>query len=206
MKGRVWMVVGVAAGLALSLGRAPYLAGAARSLADTAQRLVGSAGNKLLTSAAKHGAPHSAVVVVTALVAVALPGITALVLIVAARSTLRLRAVIAVLLVALGAAAYVYQGHGVASGTLVMALAVAGIAVAATGPLVVAPLAALAGLLCGQTLPRVLAAHTTLPNAPVAAIHQALYHSPATPAWLRVAVLIVAGVPFFFAARLAFWA
>ncbi len=199
------MASGAVAGVALALGNAPYLAGAARSLADTAQRLVGSGGHALIKSAATHGAPHGAVVVVSALLGVALPGITALVLILAARSTLRLRAIIAVLLVALGAASYAYQGHGVASGALVMALAVAGVAVAATGPLVVAPLAALAGLLCGETLPRILSSHSTLPNAPVAAIHQELYHSPATPGWLRVAVLVIAAVPFFFAARLALW-
>jgi hypothetical protein len=199
------MVVGVVAGLALALGEVPYLAGAARSLADTAQRLVGTGGHRLVTSAARRGAPHTAVLIVTALLGVALPGVTALILVVAARGTLRLRALIALALVALGAATFAYQGHGVASGALVLALAVAGIAVAATGPLIVAPLSALAGLLCGETLPRILSRHSTLPDAPVAAIHAALYHSATSPGWLRVVVLIVAAVPFFFAARLAFW-
>jgi hypothetical protein len=205
MRGRRWIIVGVVAGLALALGQAPYLAGAARSLADTAQRLIGAGGHRLLTTAARHGAPARTVTIITALLAVALPGITALILIVAARGTLRLRAVIGLLLVALGGAAYLYQGHGVATGAMVLALAVAAAAVAATGPLVVAPLAALAGLLCGETLPRILASHTTLPNAPVEAVHEALWSSPGAPAWLRVAVLVVAAVPFVFAARLAFW-
>lgn len=202
------MLIGVAVGLALALGHAPYLAGAARSLAAAAESLVAAAGRRLLAGAAHQGTPGRVVEVVTVLVAVALPGATALLAVVAARGTLRVRSVVALLLAALGAVSYLYQGHGKASGALVLALAVGGIAVAATGPLVVAPLCALAGLLCGETLPQLLrsgASGATGISQPASSLHQALYSSPGAPAWIRVGLLLVAAIPFAAAARLVVW-
>jgi hypothetical protein len=202
MKGRMWLIIGAAAGIALAVARVPYFAGAARSLADSIQQLVGAAGHKVITSAASHGAPRRAVQAVSAVLAVVVPGVTALLLVIAARGTLRLRAVIAVLLVALGGAAYAYQPRGVASGALLLAIAVAGAAVAATGPLVAAPLCALGSLIGAEFLPRLLARHSTLPNAPVEALHQAIFNTAGAPLVLRVTVLILAALPFAAAARL----
>jgi hypothetical protein len=133
---------------------------------------------------------------------VLVPGVTALLLMYAARGTLRLRAVIGVLVVALGIAAFFYLPHGVAAGVAVLAFAAAGIALAATGPLVAAPLAALAALIATSFLPRILASHSTLPNVPVTALHEALFATPGSPLWLRVVVLVLAALPFALAARL----
>lgn len=198
----MWLIIGAAVGIALVVTRVPYFAGATRSLADSVQQLVGAGGHRVITSAASHGAPRRAVQGVSAVLAVMVPGVTALLLVVAARGTLRLRAVIAVLLVALGGAAYAYQPRGVASGALLLAIAVAGVAVAATGPLVAAPLCALAGLIGAEFLPRLLARHSTLPNAPVEALHQAIFDTTGSPLVLRVVVLVIAALPFAVGARL----
>jgi hypothetical protein len=120
----------------------------------------------------------------------------------AARGTLRLRAVTGVLVAALGVAAFFYLPHGVAAGVAVLAFAAAGIALAATGPLVAAPLAALAALIATAFLPRILASHSTLPNVPVNALHEALFAAPGSPLWLRAVVLTLAALPFALAARL----
>jgi hypothetical protein len=202
LKGRIWLIIGAAVGVALAIVHVPYFAGAARSLADSIQQLVGAGGHKVITSAAHHGAPRRAVMAVSAVLAVIVPGITALLLVMAAKGTLRLRALIAVLLVALGGAAYAYQPRGVASGGFWFAIAVAGVAVAATGPLVAAPLCALAGLVGAEFLPRLLSRHSTLPNAPVEALHQAMFDTIGSPLALRVAVLVIAALPFAIAARL----
>jgi hypothetical protein len=202
MRGRIWLFVGVVGGIVIAAGRIPYLAGAGRSLADNAQRVIGTGGAQLVSTVARHGAPQRAVLGVTALVAVLIPGIAALLLIVAARSAERLRGVVAFLLAALGIAAFAYQPTGHALGAMVLALAVAGAAVALAGPLVVAPLAALAALIGAEFLPRLLAGHSTLPNAPVAELHRALFGTVNQSLWLRVVVLLVAAVPFWWAARL----
>jgi hypothetical protein len=202
VRGRLWLVIGAGLGLALSLGEFPYLAGAARSLADTAEQLVGAGGHHLLTTAATHGAARRSVLIVTALVGVLLPGLTALLLVLAARGALRIRAVVGLLILALSAASFAYHPHGVAAGTIVLALAVAGVAVAVSGPLVVLPLCALAGLICGQWLPRILDVHSDLPGSPVDAVHQAVWSHPGTPTALRIALLVFAGIPFAVAARL----
>ncbi|MGH9059658.1 MAG: hypothetical protein ACRDZY_09130, partial [Acidimicrobiales bacterium] len=144
MKGRAWLIIGAVLGLALSLGKFPYLAGAARSLADTAEQLVAAGGHHLLTTTANHGASQRTVLIVTALLGVVLPGVTALLLVSAARGTLRIRAVVGLLVLALSAASFAYHPHGVATGAVVLALVVAGVAVALSGPLVAAPLCALA--------------------------------------------------------------
>ena len=202
MKGRIWLVIGAAAGVAIGLGKIPYLAGAAGSLSDTAQHVVGTGGLTLVHSVARSGASRRVVQGVMALLAVLVPGITALLLVVAARTSLRLRAVVAFLLVALGVAAFFYLPAGAASGAGALALGAATIAVVATGPLVAAPLVALAALIATAFLPRLLATQSTLPNIPVATLHQALFASPGSPLWLRIVVLLVAVVPFLLSGRL----
>ena len=154
LKGRMWLLVGIAVGVAVGVGKLAYFAGAARSLSDTAQRIVGSGGHTLVRSAASHGASLRLIDGVTALLAVLVPGVTALLLIFAARTTLHLRALVALVMAALGVAAFFYLPHGVAAGVAVLAFAAAGIAVVATGPLVAAPLAALAALIATGFLPR----------------------------------------------------
>lgn len=196
------MILGVLAGVGIAIGEVSYLAGAARSLADDAQRVVGTGGSHLITSAASRGAPRRVVLGATALVAVLVPGITAFLLVLAARGTLRVRAVVAVLLAAVGAAAFAYQAGGNALGVMALALIVGAVAVALTGPLVIAPLCALAALIGAEFLPRLLSSGSSLPNAPVAELHRALLSSGGSPLWLRVVVLIVAVVPFAFATRL----
>ncbi|MGA3353495.1 MAG: hypothetical protein ABSD85_09965 [Acidimicrobiales bacterium] len=202
LKGRIWLLLGVAAGVAIGIGKLPYFAGAATSLSDTALRIAGSGGHALVRAAARHGASRRVVEGITAIVSVLVPGVAALLLIYAARTTLHLRALIAVLLGALGVAAFFYLPHGTAIGVAVLAFAAAGIAVAATGPLVAAPLAALAALIATSFLPRILSSHSTLPNVPVRAINQAFFASAGSPYWLRVVVLAIAALPFAIAARL----
>ena len=180
LKGRIWLVLGVVAGIAIGIGKLPYF-GAALSLSDTALRVVGSGGHSLLASAAKHGASRRAINGATAFVSVLVPGVTALLLIYAARTTLRLRALIALLVAALGVASFFYLPHGIAIGVAVMALAAAGIAVAATGPIVAAPLAAIAALIGTSFLPRIIASHSTLPNVPVRVLNQATSRAPPRP-------------------------
>ncbi len=201
MKGRIWLVAGVAVGIALGIGKLPYFAGAATSLSETALRVVGTGGLTLVHDAARHGASRRVVDGVTAVLSVLVPGVTALLLVYAARTTLHLRTVIAVLVAALGVAAFIYLPHGTAIGVAALAFAAAGIAVVATGPLVAAPLAALAALIATAFLPKLLASHSTLPNVPVSALHEALFASAGSPAWLQVAVLVIAAAPFALAAR-----
>jgi len=202
MKGRVWLLAGIAVGVAVGVGKLAYFAGAATSLSDTAQRIVGSGGHTLVRSAVGHGASLRTLNAVTAVVAVLVPGVTALLLIYAARATLHLRAVVALVMAGLGVAAFFYLPHGVAAGAAVLAFVAAGMAVAATGPLVAAPLAALAALIATEFLPRILATHSTLPNVPVAALNQAIFAGAGSPVWLRVVVLVLAALPFGLAARL----
>jgi len=202
LKGRLWLFVGVALGIALGLGHLAYFHGAAVSLSDTALRLVNTGGLTLAHSAARHGAPRRVVEGFTAVLGVLLPGVTALLLVYAGRSTLRLRALVAVLLAGLGIAAFFYLQGGNATGVAVLALAGAALAVAASGPLVVAPLVALATLIAMAFLPRLLASHSTLPNAPVNALHEAIFATAGSPLWLRVIVLVLAALPFALAARL----
>ena len=139
MRGRVWLIAGSVAGIAVAAGRLPYLAGASRSLAATGEHLVLSGADRLISGAAAHGAPARVVLGAGGVLAVLVPGVTALLLILAAQVSLRVRTIISVLIVAVGAASYVYQPHGQASGVLVLALIVAGLAVVLTGPLVARP-------------------------------------------------------------------
>ncbi|MBV9660695.1 MAG: hypothetical protein JO337_06020 [Acidimicrobiales bacterium] len=202
--GRLWLVVGAALGVAIALGHLPYLAGAGRSLANTAERLVMSGANRIIHSGADHGAPRRVLLGVGAVLAVALPGLTALLLLVAARASLRLRALIALGMVALGASSYAYQTKGAATGVLLLALLIAGIAVAVTGPLVAAPLAMGAGLIGAEFLPTLVTSRlgSAVSQSSVNAMHLAIYNRPGTPAVLQIALLLLAAVPFAFAARL----
>lgn len=202
MRGRVWLLVGAAIGVAVAAGRVPYLAGAGRSLAATAERLVQSGADRLVRDAASAGAPRRAVLGAGAVIAVALPGITALLLIVAARTTLRIRSVIALGVAALGAVSFFYHPHGTASGVLVLALVVAGLAVTLTGPLLAAPLALGAGLIGAEFLPTLFDRHFAATQSSVSALHQALYGRPGTPLSLQVVLLIIAALPFAWAAKL----
>ena len=82
------------------------------SLCDTALRIVNTAGLTVIHDAANYGAPRRVVLGLAAVLAVVLPGVTALLLLVAAHATLRLRRVIGVLLAALGVAAFFYLPGG----------------------------------------------------------------------------------------------
>jgi hypothetical protein len=205
LRGQVWLIVGVLAGVAIAIGHLAFLAGAARTFAETAERLVGSGAARLVHDFAGTGAPRRAVLGLSGVVAVVVPGVTALLLIVAARSSLRLRAVIALLVLALGVASYLYHPGGQATGVLVLALVVAAIAVAFTGPLVAAPLAALAGLIAAEFLPGLVQSSRVVTQRSVNDLHQALFARPGTPALLQLAVLLIALIPFAAAARLVFW-
>jgi hypothetical protein len=205
VKGRFWLIAGAIVGVAVAAGHLPYLAGAGRSLAAAAERLVGSGADRLIRAVASTGAPERVVLGLSGVVAALLPGVTALLLIVAARSTLRVRALVGLLVVALGAATYVYQPNGKATGALLLALAVAAIAVTLTGPLVAAPLAAMAGLIGGEFLPALARSGQTLTQRSVNDLHQALYGHPGTPTALRLAALVIAAIPFAAGARLILW-
>jgi hypothetical protein len=205
LKGRVWLIVGVVAGVAIAIGHLDYLAGAARTLADTAERLVGSGASRLIQRLATTGASRRVVLGLTGAVAVLVPGLTAFLLIAAARGSLRLRAVIALLVLALAAATYVYPPGGQATGVLFLVLVVAAVAVAFTGPLVAAPLAALAGLIAGEFLPGLVQSGRVVTQGSVSDLHQAIFGRPGTPVLLQLAVLLLALIPFAAAARLVFW-
>jgi len=200
MGGSRWLIVGAVLGVVLAVGGLPFLAGAAHSLAATSLSLVSSGGHDLVRATARSGAPRRVVLGLTGVVAVLAPGVTALALVVAARGSLRLRAVIAVLLVALGAASFAYHPGGIATGDIALALAVAAIAVVATGPLVAAPLAGLAGLIGGTVVPA-LVLHARISPVAVGDLHQALYARPGDPFALRVVLVVVALVPFALALR-----
>ena len=202
MKGRIWLIIGAALGVAVAVGKLPYLAGAGRSLATTAERLVLSGANRIIAGAASAGASRRVVLGLGSLIAVVLPGLTALLLVVAARGTLRIRAIIAVLIMALGAASFAYQAHGKAAGVLMLAMVVAGLAVTLTGPLLAAPLALGAGLIGGEYLPTLVSGGLAASSSSVNAMHLALFDKPGTPAGLQVALLVVAALPFAWAARL----
>ncbi|HMC38566.1 MAG TPA: hypothetical protein VKI19_02825 [Acidimicrobiales bacterium] len=202
MKGRVWLILGVLAGIAVAAGRLPYLAGAGRSLAATTERLVLSGANRIVSGAARHGAPRRAVLGIGGVLAVLVPGITALLLIEAARVSLRIRTLISLLIVAVGAASYVYQPHGAATGVLLLALAVAGLAVALTGPVVAFPLSLLAGLIGASFLPTLFARHFAATQNGVDALHVAIYDRPGHPLALQIALLVAALLPFAWATKL----
>lgn len=201
-RGRVWLVVGVIAGIAVAAGRLPYLAGAGRSLAATAERLVLSGADRIIASAAGHGAPKRVVLGIGGVIAVLVPGVTALLLIVAARVSLRIRTLIAILIVAIGAASYVYQPHGVAGGELVLALVIAGLAVALTGALVAFPLALAAGLIGATYVPTLFSKHFAATQAAVDAVHRAIYGRPGQPFALQIVLLIVALLPMAWAVKM----
>jgi hypothetical protein len=202
VRGRVWLIVGVIAGIAVAAGRLPYLAGAGRSLAATAERLVLSGADRIISGAAKHGAPKRVVLGVGGVLAVLVPGITALLLIVAAKVSLRIRTLIALAIVAVGAASFVYQPHGQATGVLVLALAVAALAVALTGPIVAFPLALGAGLVGASYLPTLFANHFAATQNGVNALHTSIYNRPGHPFALQLILLVVALLPFAWAAKL----
>jgi hypothetical protein len=205
VRGRVWLILGAVLGIAVAIGHLPYLAGAGRSLADTAQRLVGSGGNDLVRWLASRGAPRRVVEGLAGLFTAIVPGVTAWLLVVAARGSLRLRALVALVLVVVGAASYIYQDHGHAAGVLLLTVIVGGLAVALTGPLVAAPLTGLAALIGATFLPDLLRGGHRVTQLSCNDLHLAFYGTAGTPDWLRVVVLVVAAVPFFFAARLVLW-
>lgn len=202
VRGRIWLLLGVLVGVGIAIGRVPYFAGTARSFADDVQRVVGTGAAKLISSVARHGASKRVVLGVSAVLAMLLPGITALLLVVAARGTLRLRALIGALIAALGVASFAYQPGGKALGVTALALLAAAAAVALSGPLLIVPLGALAGLIGGEFLPRLVRTPNALPRAPILELHQALFGSSGSPLWLHVVVLALAMAPFAFAARL----
>ncbi len=201
MKGRIWLLLGLAVGIAVGVGKLAYFSGAATSLSDTALRVVGTAGLTLVHAAARHGAPRRVVEGITAVLSVLVPGVTALLLVYTARATLRLRVVAGLLLASLGLAAFFYLPHGIAAGAAVLALLAAGLAVAATGPFVAAPLVALAALIGTAFLPRLFGSPNALPNLPIPSLHRALFVTGGSPLWLRIAVLALGALPFAFAAR-----
>lgn len=200
MAGRRWLIIGAVLGVAMAFGGVPWITGAARVLADTALSVVAGGGRDLVRSVATAGVQMRIVDGVTGVVAVLAPGVTALLLVVAARATLRVRGIVGLLIVALGAAAFAYHPSGIAIGTLALVLAVAALAVAATGPLVATPLSALAGLLAGTYLPGLLL-HADVSRAAVSALHTGIYGTAGAPFWLRVVLVVVAVLPFVLALR-----
>lgn len=202
MSGRKWLVLGAALGVAVAVGDIPFLADAGRFLADTALRVVNSGGDRLVRAVAASGASRRSVLGLTAVVATLVPGVTALAAVVAARGTMRARAIVAVVLAILGVVSFFYEPTGTASKEVVLALVLAGLAVVASGPLVVAPLAGLAGLLGATYLPALWRQREVAGTQAVEAMHQALFARPGDPTALRVAMLVVAALPFAQALRL----
>jgi hypothetical protein len=202
VRGRVWLILGAAAGVAIAFAHVGQFADPARSLANGAQQAVGSGGHRLLASAAGHGVPRTAVGTVAALLVVVVPGVAALLLVVAARCALRLRGLVAILLVGLGVAAYAYQPGRTASEAVVVALVLAGVAVVAAGPVVAAPLCALAGLIGAEFVSRLVANRGALFDTVAVGVHQAVFHTGGSSLALQAGVIILAVVPFVVMARL----
>jgi len=199
---RLWMLVGIAVGLAVGIGHLPYLAGAPGSLAQISVRMVERAGHRLVGAAALHGASERVVRGLAATVALVAPGVAALALVGAARGVLVVRRLVAVMLLALAAAAFFALPTGAAVGVAGLALGAAAIAVVASGPLLVAPLVAVATVVGTGFLPRILSTANALAG-PVGELHLALSNSVGAPLWLRAIGLIVATVPFVAALGLA---
>jgi hypothetical protein len=196
------MFGGVLLGIGVAAGRVPYLAGAGRSFASSAEHLVLSAMRWLETEAASRGAPQRVVLGFGGLVAVLAPGLTTLLFVIAARATLRLRAVVALLISAVGAASYVYQPHGDATGVLLLALALAAIAVTLSGPLVVAPLCFGAGLIGASFVPTLFDHRAQVTRSAVEALHTAVWGGPGDPLGLQLVLLVVALIPMAYAVKL----
>lgn len=197
------MLIGAGVGVAVALADVPFLAGAGHTLADTALSLVRGGGHRVVQGLSATGAGASIVLGVEAALAVLAPGITALLLVLAARGTLRLRAVAAVVVAVLGVASFFYHPAGVAAGTVTLALVIAAICVLATGPLVAGPLAGLAGLIGGTYLPR-LWHRNGVGHSAIDAMHRAITGAPGAPVALRIGMLLLAMVPFAFALRYLF--
>ena len=202
MKGRIWLLLGVAVGIAIGVGHLPYFAGAARSLSDTSQRIVASAGSSLVHSVAKRGWLRRLIEGLSALLGLLVPGATALLLVAAARFTLHLRLIVGLVVLVIGIASFGYLAHGLAIGTVLLALGAAAIVVMATGPLVAAPLAALAALIGTEFLPRLVSGRTSVSHSSIVTLHRALFMTAGSPIWLELVMLAVAAVPFAIAARL----
>jgi len=201
VKGRIWLLLGVGVGIAIGVGRMPYFAGAAGSLSDTAQRVVDSAGSSLLHGVAERGGFRRVIEGLSAVLGLLVPGATALLLVAAARFTLRLRLFVGVVVLVLGVASFFYLGHGLAIGVLLLAVGAAAVAVVATGPLVAAPLAALASLIGTEFLPRLVSGRDSVTHSSVITLHQALFATAGSPLWLEVGMLLIAAAPFAIAAR-----
>jgi hypothetical protein len=202
VRGRLWLFAGVAVGLAVVAGHLPYFAGAGRSLADTSERLVGSAAGRIVRAAASAGAPKRLVLGIGGVLAAIVPGTTAWLLVLAARGSLRLRWVIALLLAALAATSYAYDAPPKATGVLVLVMVVGAAAVVLTGPLVALPLTALATIIGGELLPALIERNRSVSQVSVEDLHFALYGHPGAPAALQAAVVVLAAAPFVMAARL----
>ncbi|MGO9557688.1 MAG: hypothetical protein ACLPQS_11720 [Acidimicrobiales bacterium] len=201
-KGTIWLVLGAALGIAVGVVHVGYFSGAAGSLSDTAQRIVHSGGLTLVRAAPKHGWFVRLVNGVSAVLGLLVPGVTALLLVATARASLRLRVLVGWLVLVLGIAGYHYLGNGAATGTLLLAIVAAAIAVVATGPLIAAPLVALAALIGTEFLPRLFGGRDSVPHASVVALHDAIFGTLGAPYWLVLVVLALAVVPFALAARL----
>jgi len=187
--------------LAMAFGHLPYLAGASETLAATGERLLLAGARKLIQAVASSGASLRSVTGLGGLLALLVPGVTAWLLVLAARGSLRLRWLVAALVVVLGVIGFAYHPQGNAAGSLVLVLVLAGLAVVLTGPLLAAPLCAGAGLLAGSYLPSLFSRHQVATQDALSALHVALFDRPGHPVWLQVVGLFLAAIPFAMAAR-----
>src|SRR5579875_2449152 len=115
MRARFWLILGVALGIALGVGKLPYFRGAAGSLTSTALRLVATGGLTLVHDVAKLGAPRRLVQGLSAGLGVLLPGMTALLLVMAGRATLGVRRLTTALLAGFAIGAFFYLPAGLRS-------------------------------------------------------------------------------------------
>lgn len=187
--------------MAVAFGNLPYLAGASETLAATGERLLLAGARRLVEAAASSGAPLRSVTGLGGLLALLAPGVTAWLLVLAARGSLRLRWLVATLIVVLGLVGFAYHPQGNAAGSLVLVLVLAGLAVLLTGPLLAAPLCAGAGLLAGSYLPSLFIRHQRATQDALNALHLAIFNRPGHPGWLQVVGLLLAAIPFAMAAR-----
>ncbi len=200
MRGRIWLLLGLAVGVAIAVGRLPLLAPAGASLSRAALYVVGSGAAAALHAVAKQGGSSRTLEAIAAVLSVLVPGVTAWLAVIAAKGALGLRKLVALAVLVYGVASFAYHPALGSVTTLGLAVAVAAAAVMATGPVVAVVLSALAGLLAAEVIPALLPGRGEV-ALPAHMLSIALHGSGASPAVLAIGLLVFAAVPFLMAAR-----
>lgn len=151
-QGSMWVLAGVVIGLGLSLGRFPFLAGAAKGLAETATATEARIADWLMDTL--FSTPGNTSLVVAAVLGLMAPGLTAFGLAAAASGGERVRQSAGTVLLGVGLLAFWHLPGSQAIGVVVLCAVIAGLAYTATPIILVVPCAAVATMLAATWLPR----------------------------------------------------